>query len=141
MAQQVLLLGHSYVRHLRTIMGQYNCGNLDLHESSIQVHCVSGLSPRDKINLIHEAEAHVGQILDSLPDIDVVVIILGSNDLCSFMDKSATRIANELIDLGQTLLCHGVKCVAFAACLPRFGWVAYRHFCTLDQGEDIWTIE
>ncbi len=122
-------------------MRRYACQNLRLEEDSIQVHPMSGLNPGDKINLIQEADARIGQILQALPPLDVAVLILGSNDLCFYLDRSPATIANQLIDLGQTLLCRGVKRVAFAACLPRFGWGAFKHMCTLDQGDDVWTLD
>ncbi len=51
------------------------------------------------------------------------------------------RIANTLVELGQKFIKLGVKRVAFCECLPRFGWLAFKHFCTLDESEDVWTIE
>ncbi len=31
--------------------------------------------------------------------------------------------------------------MAFCQCLPRFGWLAFKHFCTLDESKDVWMIE
>ncbi len=71
----------------------------------------------------------------------MVILLLGSNDLTAYLGVSPVRIANQLVELGYKFLQLGVKRVAFCQCIPRFGWLAFKHMCTLDESDDIWTIE
>ncbi len=93
MVQHILLYGHSYIRHLRNFVRNTKLNNLSLDVSDIHVHMVSGLSKFDKINLIGDAKARVTQTLQRLPPINVVLILLGTNDLCQFPEKGGKEIA------------------------------------------------
>ncbi len=70
---------------------------------------VSGLSKFDKINLIGDTKARVSQTLQRLPPIDVVLILLGTNDLCRFREKGGKEVARDVLDLGLLFLHCGVK--------------------------------
>ncbi len=141
MAQEVLLLGHSFVRHLKSFMRRSQVFNMTLDPASISMHVYGGLDRFDKINLIHEARSRVVQILGDLPAIDVAILILGSNDLSSDVERNPKKIANSLVELAQVLLDNGVKRVAMVQCLPRYGWAAFKRFCTLDAEEEVWTLD
>ncbi len=121
-------------------MRRYGHVNLGLDPERQSVHIYSGVGKWDKINLIREAKERTVQILAELPPIEVAVLVLGSNDLACQVEKTPEKIASTLIDLGLILIKNGIKRVAFVQCLPRFGWGAFKRFCTLDEEADVWTL-
>ncbi len=63
MAQQVLIIGHSFVRYLKTHMKSLKVTNLGLDAASREVQLAGGIDRADKINLIHEASDRAEQMV------------------------------------------------------------------------------
>ena len=120
MEEHVLLYGHSFVRQLKRFTEVRKMVNYGFDREETVVHMVGGLSQRDKINLVHEARGRLSQTLGQLPPIHVAVICLGTNDLCQFFMTAPSKIAKEVVEIGQLFLDNGVRRVAFIPCFPRY---------------------
>ncbi len=140
MASHVLIIGHSYARHLNSFLRRNDIANLGLDPQKQIVHVSSGVSRRDKINLICQAKHRIVQILGDLPSIDVAIVILGSNDLCHFYLKPAHLISAECYRFGETLINNGVRRVVFVPCLPRFEPEGFSKNCPFYRSRNVWTM-
>ncbi len=63
----MLVVGHSFVRHLKTHMSRKKIANLELDPTSMQATLVSGIDRSDKINMIRDASDRAKQIVEAHP--------------------------------------------------------------------------
>ncbi len=116
----VLLMGHSFVRRLgkqRLDIG------IDLERSFVE-YC--GQINNQPLNFIEELVKFLPNFRQEYLIPDVLVLMLGSNDLCSFPYESAMGLGLRLAAVGKWFLKNGVKRIVFTEVLPRLGDRAFR---------------
>ncbi len=100
-----------------TWKGYYKCGDSDY-----------------PLNLIKEMVWYLEPIMKKVGQVDIVYLLLGSNDLAWHQKESPEDIADWLYTLAHKLMKqYGVKRVVFLECLLRFGIRSFRqaiHFIT-----------
>ncbi len=116
----VLFIGHSFVRRLES--SKIDIG-IDLSRSYIE-YC--GFVDSKPLNFIE-------QLVQFLPNFrkmylipDVVVLMLGTNDLGSFPQESPMGLALRLAAVGKWFVKKGAKRVIFTEVIPRLGDSAFR---------------
>ncbi len=117
--EKVVIIGHSYVRRLART--NFSMGFSEKNRTEV---VLKGWIGNFRIALIKHVEGAVDWfLLDGTPDL--VILILGTNDLVSDHATSAVDLATRLVEVGKRFLRKGVPWVAIVEVLPRYGIQAF----------------
>ncbi len=120
MAKSVLLIGHSFVRRMERQGMDFG---LDRTRSEVDF---CGYVHGRPLNLIEQLIAFLPTFHVDYRIPDVVIFLLGSNDLASHPSYSPMGLALQLCAIGRWFRRRGVTRIIFTEVLPRFGFGAFR---------------
>ncbi len=116
--KSVLIIGHSYVRRMIR-----NGMDLQLDESRASiVYC--GYIDNRPLNTLEQLWNNFDWVINNYEIPDVVVILLGSNDLCERLRP--VDYSCQIVAIAQEFRSQGTKHVLFPEVLPRYGLNAFR---------------
>ena len=115
-AHQAFLLGHSFVRRCSNDFG--------LYEGNIQTTLV-GTAGNKPILFIKDIVQNRQEVYDWINGASTVVLIIGSNDLCSHVELAPEKIADSVLMLALNLRSIGIPRISIVEVLPRFGTQAF----------------
>ncbi len=119
--ERVVVIGNSFVRRMERV-------NLNFQFQKARVrYC--GYIDSPPINFISQAQDNFSRMMYRFTLPQVVVLILGTNDICSEFKKCPWELADALVKLAQKLLNCGVKQVLMVEVLPRYGRKSFRRSC------------
>ncbi len=118
--RHVLIIGHSFVRRMIR-----NGTMFGLDESRSVVHFCGFLGSRP-LNLISQLARQIDWVISTYGLPDVVVFLLGSNDLLNDYSVPPTTLAWRLISIAAEFRRRGTTQVLFTEVLPRYGTPAFR---------------
>ncbi len=117
--KSVLIVGNS---HVRRMMHSTASMNLDSSRSSIS-YC--GFIGPKALNLLEELWNSLEWVLETYGVPDVVVIIMGSNDLCHNNRLFPVDYSCQVLAIAQEFRAMGTSQVLIAEALPRYGVQAF----------------
>ncbi len=118
--QHVLLIGHSFLRRLELPEDGFG---MDASRTVISWCEYIRTTP---INVMDQLEGDLDVIRTNFVRPDVVILVMGTNDICAKPLASPVDLAWKLIKFGKALLRLGVQRVVLTEVLPRYGPRAFR---------------
>ena len=119
--QRVLVLGHSFIRRMERVSMDFK-----FQIAKVRYCGYIGSTP---LNLIDQALNNFHKMVYRFSLPHVVVIVLGTNDVCSLYKLPPWELADKLIKLATKFRNCGVQEVMLVECLPRFGRKSFRRSC------------
>ncbi len=111
--ERVVIAGHSFVRRL-----EYDGVTLGLRTAEEEYHGYLGLERLNCIaQLLHERE----EFMDQIDALQVLVLIMGTNDIIHHCDATPETIAEGLVEVAVACLNRGAQRIILVEAFPRFG--------------------
>ena len=113
--ENVLVVGHSFIRRLETFGPPIILKNQDA------IVNLCGHLRTTRLNLITDLIGHERWYVNTFGVPKVLVLCLGTNDICNYPFKSPEEIVDDLLRVLDHFLDMKVRRVLLVECLPRFG--------------------